>query len=182
MSAGMKRTIDELFVDVAPAAAPPAQAALAAQTALAASPPPLQALMKDPVAASPGSETEEEELVDGICTFNGIRATPPRLLFTVAHAARLGRRGARQVRPALRGGVAIAAAARAWRLTGGFTILRQVHLGRRPDLGVLDPPRRPDWGLQSGPWPQMFVIRCARSFMFAFMFVHGCSPVLVLCS
>ena len=34
------------------------------------------------MAASPGSETEEEELIDGICTFNGIRATPPRLLFT----------------------------------------------------------------------------------------------------
>ena len=78
----MKRTIDELFIDAAPAAALPAQAALAAQTALAASPPPLQALKKDQVAASPGSETEEEELIDGICTFNGIRATPPRLLFT----------------------------------------------------------------------------------------------------
>lgn len=78
----MKRTIDELFIDAAPAAAPPAQAALAAHAALAASPPPLQALKKDQVAASPGSETEEEELVDGICTFNGIRATPPRLLFT----------------------------------------------------------------------------------------------------
>ena len=72
-----------LFIDAAPAAAPPAQAALTAQAALAVSPPPsLRVLIKDPVAASPGSETEEEELVDGICTFNGIRATPPRLLFT----------------------------------------------------------------------------------------------------
>ena len=66
MSAGMKRTIDELFIDAALPAAPPAQAALAAQAAIAVSPPPLQALKKDQVAASPGSETEEEELVDGL--------------------------------------------------------------------------------------------------------------------
>ena len=39
------------------------------------------------MAASPGSETEEEELVDGRYTINGIRATPPRLLLLHAHAA-----------------------------------------------------------------------------------------------
>ena len=127
MSAGMKRTIDELFVDVAPAAAPPAQAALAAQTALAASPPPLQALMKDPVAVSPGSETEEEDLVDGMYTICGIRATPPRLLFTPTPPDS-GGLGARQVRTALRGGMAVAATARPWRPTGGLAVLRQVHL------------------------------------------------------
>ena len=123
----MKRTIDELFIDAAPAAALPAQAALAAQTALAASPPPLQALKKDQVAASPGSETEEEELIDGICTFNGIRATPPRLLFTPTPPDS-GGGGARQVRTALRGGMAVAATARPWRPTGGLAVLRQVHL------------------------------------------------------
>ena len=95
MSAGMKRTIDELFIDAAPAAAPPAQAALTAQAVLAVSPPPsLRVLIKDPVAASPGSETdqetEEEELVDGKYTINGIRATPPRLLLLHAHAADSG--------------------------------------------------------------------------------------------
>ena len=153
----MKRTIDELFVDVAPAAAPPAQgaqAALAAQTALAASPPPLQALMKDPVAASPGSETEEEELVDGICTFNGIRATPPRLLFTPTPPdsgggvpdkfAPLSEVVWQSPPPRERGGSQVAS-------PYFDKSTSDSNASREPDLGALDPPRRPDWGLQIGP-------------------------------
>ena len=112
-----------LFIDAAPAAAPPAQAALTAQAALAVSPPPsLRVLIKDPVAASPGSETEEEELVDGRYTINGIRATPPRLLFRLHSHAATQAAGGQTNSPrsaALRGGGAVAATARAWRFTGG---------------------------------------------------------------
>ena len=81
MSSNLKRTIDELLADPAPAAAPALQATLTASNDGSSRATLL--LITNKLAGVPGSETEEEEEEtepSGVYQLGTLRATPPRPL------------------------------------------------------------------------------------------------------